>query len=93
MNHCNLHNHSISPVILFTIFKDKGSFHMSCVNEVKPISFWQTFSMAYFYSLPQNIFSDLETFAIFFASAIHDIDHPGLTNQYLINTSKLEKCI
>ncbi|CAH8571815.1 unnamed protein product [Schistosoma mattheei] len=35
----------------------------------------------------KNIFSDLETFAIFFASAIHDIDHPGLTNQYLINTN------
>ncbi|KAH8857955.1 cAMP-specific 3',5'-cyclic phosphodiesterase 4D [Schistosoma japonicum] len=35
----------------------------------------------------KNIFSDLEMFAIFFASAIHDIDHPGLTNQYLINTN------
>ncbi|VDO52932.1 unnamed protein product [Schistosoma margrebowiei] len=35
----------------------------------------------------KNIFSDLETFAIFFASAIHDVDHPGLTNQYLINTN------
>ncbi|KAK4468182.1 hypothetical protein MN116_008344 [Schistosoma mekongi] len=35
----------------------------------------------------KNIFSDLEMFSIFFASAIHDIDHPGLTNQYLINTN------
>ncbi|CAH8604691.1 unnamed protein product [Heterobilharzia americana] len=35
----------------------------------------------------KNIFSDLETFAIFFACSIHDVDHPGLTNQYLINTS------
>lgn len=25
--------------------------------------------------------------ATIFASAIHDVDHPGLTNQYLINTS------
>ena len=26
--------------------------------------------------------------AAIFASSIHDVDHPGLTNQYLINTSK-----
>ena len=25
--------------------------------------------------------------AAIFASSIHDVDHPGLTNQYLINTS------
>jgi cAMP-specific phosphodiesterase 4 len=24
--------------------------------------------------------------AAIFASAIHDVDHPGFTNQYLINT-------
>ena len=26
--------------------------------------------------------------AALFAAAIHDVDHPGLTNQFLINTSK-----
>ena len=26
--------------------------------------------------------------AAVFASSIHDVDHPGLTNQYLINSSK-----
>ena len=26
--------------------------------------------------------------AAIFASSIHDVDHPGVTNQYLINTSK-----
>ncbi|KAG1698116.1 cAMP-specific 3',5'-cyclic phosphodiesterase [Nymphon striatum] len=34
-----------------------------------------------------NVFTDLEIFAAIFASAMHDVDHPGLTNQYLVNTS------
>ncbi|KAK6180169.1 cAMP-specific 3',5'-cyclic phosphodiesterase 4D isoform X2 [Patella vulgata] len=32
----------------------------------------------------ENVFTDLETLAAIFASAIHDVDHPGLTNQYLV---------
>ena len=35
----------------------------------------------------QNVFTPLEIMAAVFASSIHDVDHPGLTNQYLINTS------
>ena len=37
--------------------------------------------------LLQSVFTPLEIFAALFASTIHDADHPGLTNQYLINTS------
>lgn len=35
------------------------------------------------------VFSDLEILAALFASAIHDVDHPGVSNQFLINTSEL----
>lgn len=35
----------------------------------------------------QNVFTPLEILAAIFAAAIHDVDHPGLTNQYLINSS------
>ncbi|RWS29927.1 cAMP-specific 3':5'-cyclic phosphodiesterase: isoforms N/G-like protein, partial [Leptotrombidium deliense] len=34
-----------------------------------------------------SVFTDLEILAAIFAAAIHDIDHPGVTNQYLINSS------
>ncbi|KTG45650.1 hypothetical protein cypCar_00000551 [Cyprinus carpio] len=33
------------------------------------------------------VFTDLEILAAIFASAIHDVDHPGVSNQFLINTT------
>lgn len=36
----------------------------------------------------QAVFTDLEILAAIFATAIHDVDHPGVSNQFLINTSK-----
>ena len=39
-----------------------------------------------FIFLLKSVFTDLEIFAAVLSAAIHDVDHPGLTNQYLINT-------
>ena len=39
-----------------------------------------------FFFLLKSVFTDLEIFAAVLSAAIHDVDHPGLTNQYLINT-------
>ncbi|XP_036408066.1 cAMP-specific 3',5'-cyclic phosphodiesterase 4B isoform X3 [Megalops cyprinoides] len=33
------------------------------------------------------VFTDLEILATLFATAIHDVDHPGVSNQFLINTN------
>ncbi|XP_077266240.1 phosphodiesterase dunce isoform X2 [Temnothorax americanus] len=35
----------------------------------------------------ESVFTPLEITAALFAASIHDVDHPGLTNQFLINSS------
>lgn len=47
--------------------------------------------MVFFFKI-KAVFTDLEILAALFASAIHDVDHPGVSNQFLINTSKLADC-
>lgn len=37
----------------------------------------------------ENVFTPLEICAALFAACVHDVDHPGLTNQFLINSSEL----
>ncbi|CDQ79364.1 unnamed protein product [Oncorhynchus mykiss] len=37
----------------------------------------------------EAVFTDLEILAAIFASAIHDVDHPGVSNQFLISTKRV----
>lgn len=34
----------------------------------------------------EGVFTPLEVGGAIFAACIHDVDHPGLTNQFLVNT-------
>ena len=36
----------------------------------------------------QSVFTELEVLAAIVASAVHDVDHPGVNNQFLVNSSK-----
>ena len=40
-----------------------------------------------FISMMELMFTSSKVMTAVFSAAIHDVDHPGLTNQYLINTS------
>ena len=39
----------------------------------------------------QSVFTDLEVLAAILASAVHDVDHPGVNNHFLVATSKYVK--
>ena len=39
----------------------------------------------------EGVFTPIEICGALFAACIHDVDHPGLTNQFLINSSKPTK--
>ncbi|XP_067829004.1 3',5'-cyclic-AMP phosphodiesterase 4B isoform X3 [Heptranchias perlo] len=55
-------------------------FRVSEFSNNKPLS-------CIMYAIFQAVFTDLETLAALFAAAIHDVDHPGVSNQFLINTN------
>lgn len=59
------------------------------VANTNPVSF-HIYLCIFAFSLGQAVFTDLEILAALFAAAIHDVDHPGVSNQFLINTSKEE---
>lgn len=64
--------------------KEKKSIH--CPFTEKAVSLFS--NCCFCCMVFQAVFTDLEILAAIFASAIHDVDHPGVSNQFLINTSK-----
>ena len=47
-----------------------------------------TIFLFYVLNVFPKVFSPLEVLAAILASCIHDVDHPGVTNQYLVNTGE-----
>ncbi len=59
-------------------------YSVQCIAE----SWSGSCNTVFLYYYPQAVFTDLDILAAIFAAAIHDVDHPGVSNQFLINTSE-----
>ncbi|CAL8090320.1 unnamed protein product [Calicophoron daubneyi] len=66
-----------------SLYSQKNSFH----NAVHATDVLHTTDVILTFNNVEALFSDLEIFATLFACVIHDIDHPGVSNQYLINAN------
>ena len=54
-----------------------------------PPSVFMSFILLSLFHVSLQVFSPLEVLAAILASCIHDVDHPGVTNQYLVNTGDI----
>uniref|UniRef100_A0AC35U6D6 Phosphodiesterase n=1 Tax=Rhabditophanes sp. KR3021 TaxID=114890 RepID=A0AC35U6D6_9BILA len=76
-------HHLISYLIHLEHHYKENAYH----NQIHAADVTQ--SIHVFLSSPslKEVFSDIEVLAAIFAAAVHDVDHPGFTNQYLINSN------
>ncbi|XP_076333915.1 3',5'-cyclic-AMP phosphodiesterase 4B-like isoform X3 [Tachypleus tridentatus] len=55
-------------------------------NRIHAADVTQSINVLLFSPAFHSVFTDLEVFAALFAAAVHDVHHPGVTNQYLVKT-------
>ncbi|KAG8574003.1 hypothetical protein GDO81_008997 [Engystomops pustulosus] len=58
------------------------------ITTTRTVAYHNSFARRRVTQSTHAVFTDLEILAAVFAAAIHDVDHPGVSNQFLINTSK-----
>ncbi|XP_077865102.1 3',5'-cyclic-AMP phosphodiesterase 4D-like [Saccoglossus kowalevskii] len=75
-----LTNHRPLTAVVYTIFKERDLLKTFKIPANTLVTYMLTLEDHY------NVFTDLEVLAALYASAIHDVHHPGLNNQFLIET-------
>ena len=74
-----------TPALEVDDLSKRKSSH-KCMEHTHTHTYTDHLCLVVFFS--KAVFTDLEILAALFASAIHDVDHPGVSNQFLINTSE-----
>ncbi|MGH0132334.1 UNVERIFIED_CONTAM: hypothetical protein FKN15_031957 [Acipenser sinensis] len=75
-------------VVMYTIFQELEEINRWGLDVFKIAEYSGNRPLTVvMYTIFQAVFTDLEILAAIFASAIHDVDHPGVSNQFLINTN------
>ncbi|QQP32510.1 Phosphodiesterase [Caligus rogercresseyi] len=84
-----LQDRRVLTCITFNILKERDLLNTLKIQPKVLVNFLMTLEDHYLiHAYPSHSPNlNVKVFAAIFASAIHDVDHPGVTNQYLINTS------
>lgn len=83
------HTFNIDPATFVTyILRLEAAYHSTNPyhNHIHGADVLQTVHVLLQAETLDHVFSDIEILSSLFASAIHDVHHPGVTNQFLINT-------
>ncbi|VDK33541.1 unnamed protein product [Taenia asiatica] len=83
------HTFNIDPTAFVTyILRLEAAYHSTNPyhNHIHGADVLQTVHVLLQAETLVHVFSDIEILSSLFASAIHDVHHPGVTNQFLVNT-------
>lgn len=77
---------SAKTLVNFLVTLEDHYLQIPYHNRIHAADVTQSINVLLFSPAFHSVFTDLEVFAALFAAAVHDVHHPGVTNQYLVKT-------